>query len=65
MNFEYAIVNQHQPDTATANAIKALLAWGADPRKGASPSKFLDTIYFQPLAPNALAITVKLLNSIS
>jgi|GEM_PF-662395 len=64
VNFEYAIVNAKQPNATTANAIKALLAWGADPRYGASP-KFLSPIYFQPLAPNALAITVKLLNSIN
>lgn len=63
VNFEYAIVNKNQPNTATANAIKALLAWGADPRHGAATS-FLSTIYFQPLAPNALAIAVKLLKSI-
>jgi len=63
VNFEYAIVNVNQPNTTTANAIKALLAWGADPRYGAS-SKFLSPIYFQPLAPNALAVAVKLLNMI-
>jgi phosphate transport system substrate-binding protein len=64
VNFEYAIVEQNQPNTATANAIKALLAWGMDPRHGAAPS-FLDTVNFKPMAPNALAVAINLLNTIS
>ncbi len=62
-NFEYAIVNKSQSSTNTANAIKALLAWGMDPRNGAS-SKYLTTIYFQPLAVNALNVAIGLLQQI-
>jgi phosphate transport system substrate-binding protein len=64
VNFEYAIVQQKQSSTAKADDIKALLAWGANPSEGASP-KYLTTLNFQPLAPNALAVTLSLLNQIS
>ncbi len=63
VNFEYAIVNENQSSSTTAAAIKAFLAWGADPRGGAQ-SKYLASIGFQPLAANALAVTLPLLQKI-
>ncbi|HTX01286.1 MAG TPA: phosphate ABC transporter substrate-binding protein PstS [Acidimicrobiales bacterium] len=64
VNFEYAIVLQSQPSTATADDVKALLAWGADPNDGAA-SSYLEKLNFLPLAPNALAVTLSLLDEIS
>ncbi len=63
VNFEYAIVNENQSSQATAQAIKAFLAWGMDPRNGSSP-KYLTPIYFHPLAPGAMQIAVNLLKQI-
>ncbi len=64
VNFEYAVVQEHQPSTAKANAIKALLAWGMDPRHGATGS-YLAPVNFKPLPANALAIAINLLKKIS
>ncbi|MCU1494685.1 MAG: phosphate-binding protein [Acidimicrobiaceae bacterium] len=63
VNFEYAIVNANQSNPATAQAIKAFLAWGMDPRNG-SASSYLSPVYFQALAPNAMAVAVNLLKKI-
>ncbi len=63
VNFEYAIVNANQSSATTANAIKAFLAWGMDPRNGSAQS-FLTPIYFHPLAPGAMQIAVNLLKKI-
>ncbi len=63
VNFEYAIINTKQPSSSTANAIKAFLAWGMDPRHG-STAKNLAKFYFHPLAPGAMQIAINLLNKI-
>jgi phosphate transport system substrate-binding protein len=64
VNFEYAVVKQSPSDSNKAAAIKALLAWGMDPRHGAS-SSLLTPYLFQPLAPNAMAVALNELKSIS
>ena len=63
-NFEYAIVKQSQPNATVAQAIKAVLAWGIDP-KGGSTEGLLNEVHFRPLPPNAAEIAVKLIKSIS
>lgn len=62
-NFEYAIVNENQSSTTTAQAVAAFLAWGMDPRNGASAT-YLSPVYFQALAPNALQVAINLLKKI-
>ena len=64
VNFEYAIVKPQQSDATKAQAIKAMLAWGMDPRNGASKN-FLPQVQFQPLPTNALAVAINLLKTIS
>ena len=64
VNFEYAIVNPSQSNANTAQAIKALLAWGMDPTGGAKPS-FLTPLYFLPLPSNALVVAINLLKQIT
>ena len=64
VNFEYAIVKQAPSSATQAAAIKAMLAWGMDPRHGAQASTLLP-FNFQPLAPNAMAVAVQLLQSVS
>jgi phosphate transport system substrate-binding protein len=64
VNFEYAIVLENQPSTAAANAIKAELAWGMDPRYGAS-KQFISPVGFKSLPLNALAVAINLLNQIT
>jgi phosphate transport system substrate-binding protein len=63
VNFEYAIVSQNQPSATVAQAIRAFLAWGMDPRHGSSTA-FLSPIYFHPLAPGAMQIAVNLLKKV-
>ncbi len=62
VNFEYAIVNPNIDPTKAA-AIKAFLAWGMDPRNGASKT-YLPQVQFQPLPDNALAVSINLLKTI-
>jgi phosphate transport system substrate-binding protein len=64
VNFEYAIVLQNQPNATTAQALKAVLAWGIDPN-GGSKASLLGPVHFRVLPANAAAIAVKLIKSIS
>ena len=64
VNFEYAVVKQAPSSATQAAAIKAMLAWGMDPRHGAQTSTLVP-FNFQPLAPNAMAVAVQLLQSVS
>ena len=64
VNFEYAIVLEHQPSLTAADSIKAELAWAMDPAHGATPA-FLNPVEFRPLALNALSVSIGLLNEIS
>lgn len=63
VNFEYAIVNDKQPNAATAQAVKAFLAWGMDPRFG-STGKNLGPVYFQALSPAAIQVSLNLLDKV-
>ncbi len=63
INYEYAIVNSSQPDSTTAQAVKALLAWCLDPANG-SASAFLNQVNFQPLPSSAISVAVNLLDKI-
>ncbi len=63
-NFEYAIVLQNQPSSTTEAAIKAMLAWGMDPRHGAS-SAYLDPVNFKQLPLNGIQAAIALLNSLT
>jgi phosphate transport system substrate-binding protein len=51
VNYEYAIVNSHQKDPATAQTMQAFLHWAITDGGNAS---FLDKVHFQPL-PAAVA----------
>ncbi len=48
INYEYAIVNERQPDAATAAAIREFLLWGMSPEHGNSPH-FMKQVGFVPL----------------
>ncbi|MCU1489605.1 MAG: pstS [Acidimicrobiaceae bacterium] len=63
VNFEYAIVKANQSSSSTAASIKALLAWGMDPKHGSAAS-FLAPVDFQALPSNALGVALKLVQSI-
>jgi len=63
INYEYAIVDAHQPSADVARAITALLAWAMDPNGGSAPS-FLSQVQFQPLPTSAVAVAVRLLSEI-
>jgi phosphate transport system substrate-binding protein len=50
INYEYAIVNAHQPDQATAQALRQFLTWVLSPRGGNS-LRFTRQVGFVPLPP--------------
>ncbi len=62
INYEYAIVKKQQPSAAEAAAIQKFLNWIVT--KGNSAT-YLAAVLFQPLPPRVLAISQKLINSIS
>ena len=64
VNYEYAIVQSSQPNTLTAQAVKAFLAWAIDPNNGNAPS-FLDQVNFVALPSTVTQISVDLLAKIS
>jgi len=53
INFEYVLVNSHQPSAALASTLTELLTWGLDPNGGAAKT-FLDQVHFVAL-PAAVA----------
>jgi phosphate transport system substrate-binding protein len=53
INYEYAIVNPKQPDSATANELKKFLNWALSPGGGQSP-KYLNAVHFLPLPSKVL-----------
>lgn len=48
INYEYAIVNMHQPNGAVGNAVKQFLLWTVNPRGGNS-MRYLRQVHFLPL----------------
>ena len=54
-NYEYAIINSSQPDTATAQAIQTFLTWALTTGNSAT---YLDKVHFLPL-PAAIVILSK------
>jgi phosphate transport system substrate-binding protein len=52
INYEYAIVSNHQPDANTAAALRDFLLWCISPA-GGSAANFLDPVHFIPL-PTAI-----------
>lgn len=57
INYEYAVVNVLQTDSATAAAVKALLTWAIDPAGGNAPG-YLDAVHFVAL-PAAVVVLSK------
>ncbi|MCV7102371.1 phosphate ABC transporter substrate-binding protein PstS [Mycobacterium palustre] len=55
VNYEYAIVNSHQPDAATAQTLQAFLHWAVT--DGNDPS-FLNKLHFQPLPDSVVQLSV-------
>jgi phosphate transport system substrate-binding protein len=60
VNYEYAILQTSQPNSTTAQAIKAFLAWAIDPASGNAPS-YLDQVHFVALPSTVTQISVDLL----
>jgi len=60
VNYEYAILQSSQPNSTTAQAIKAFLGWAIDPTGGNSPS-YLDQVHFVALPSTVTQISVDLL----
>ncbi len=62
INYEYAIVNSHQKDAATAQTLQAFLHWAVT--DGSSPS-FLDQVHLQPLPDAVVKLSVAQIAKIS
>ena len=63
INYEYALVNQHQPDAKTAAALKHFLTW-AVARDGGNSMRFLSKVHFMPLPAKARKLTLKQIDKI-
>ncbi len=48
VNYEYAVVSTHQPDAATAAALRRFLMWSVSLEGGNAPT-YLDAVGFIPL----------------
>jgi len=64
VNFEYAIVQKNQPSATKLAAVRALLAWGMDPKYGASAG-FLNPIDFKQMPVNGIQGAITLLKSMT
>jgi phosphate transport system substrate-binding protein len=64
VNFEYAVVKPSQSSSNTAQAIQTFLAWAMNPAQG-SASSFLTPLYFEPLPPRVLQVSIALLKSVN
>jgi phosphate transport system substrate-binding protein len=64
VNYEYAIVLQHQSSSDDAAAIQALLAWAIDPA-GGNANSFLSQVNFVALPTQIVNIAANQLNKIS
>jgi len=58
INYEYAIVNPHQPNGETASALKAFLTWALSKNGGSSPH-YLNAMHFIPLPPSIAAKSLR------
>jgi phosphate transport system substrate-binding protein len=63
INYEYAIVNPHQPDAATASALKGFLNWAID-ANGGQQARFLDAVHFLPLPSKVVRESREQINKI-
>ena len=63
VNYEYAIVSDHQSSSSTAKNIRSVLEWAINPKYGNSTS-YLSQVNFQPLPSKVEAQSVKQILSI-
>ena len=63
VNYEYAIVNPHQPDAAVRKELTAFLDWAISPGGGNSPT-YLNQVHFLPLPASIAAAGKKQIDSI-
>ena len=57
INYEYAIVNSKQADSAKAQAIRSMLAWAIDPQYG-NASTYVSQVNFQPLPTSVSTLSL-------
>lgn len=63
INYEYAIVQSKQPNTATASALKTFLDWAIS-SSGGNQSQFLNAVHFLPLPSSVVSLSQKQINAI-
>ena len=63
INYEYVLVNRHQPDAETARSLKHFLTW-AVAEDGGNSMRFLSKVHFMPLPEKARKLTLKQVDKI-
>jgi len=63
INYEYVIVEKHQPNRALALALRQFLGWAIAAKGGNAPS-FLNRVGFAPLPPRAIRQSMKQISEI-
>ena len=63
VNYEYGIVQTHQPDTNTATALRSFLEWIVNAKFGNS-AQYVSQVAFQPLPPKVIAQSQKQILSV-
>lgn len=63
INYEYAIINDHQPSKTMASALTTLLKWAINSKAGNS-GKFLNPVHFQPLPASIIKLDMAQINRI-
>jgi|HubBroStandDraft_5_1064220.scaffolds.fasta_scaffold36313_1 phosphate transport system substrate-binding protein len=63
INYEYAVVSSHQPDGATADALRHFLLWAIS-LQGGNAAKYLDQVGFVPLPDFIRAMSEKQIQQI-
>lgn len=64
LNFEYAIINTHQPDATTASTLRQFLNWCIDGKWGGNKPAYLAPMHFLPLPASIKKLSTAQINKI-
>lgn len=63
INYEYAVVNSHQPNETMAKTLKTFLTWAVSP-KGGNAEHFMKKVNFVPLPASVAKLSIKQIDKI-
>ncbi len=64
INYEYALVNSHQPSKEMAESLRKFLVWAISPA-GGNAMPFMKKVHFVPLPPSAALQSMEQISKIS